>query len=414
MMRLYQTPANQLSIFGLMLCFALLIDACATFEQPEIIDETPVRERALTQTAVSVGIQASVAVVGDEEAEEIFGIDLARKKIQAVWLEIRNNTDKTLILLPTAIDPNYFTPLEVAFVYHKWFAKDANAALDEHLLSLNFPIRNLIMPETRASGYIFTTWTKGSKVIDVDLAGDDISQNFTFFASGPGTQEARAVFDIAGKMFSDDELHSVTSETALRQTLMRLPCCVSSLRSGDPGEPLNVVFISTLDDLTTAMMRRGYRYQPLNPRYAFGRAQDFSGRKLSRGYIQAQTHSVRLWKTPIVFKGKPVWIGQTSNRRGGRFAAKAAAEVTLPIDPHVDEARYDLTQDLAYSQALVKIGYVKGAERLTRPKEAEAPDYIHYTTDGLRAVLVLGDRPASLKTIDFFDWERPADIDSNQ
>jgi hypothetical protein len=83
--------------------------------------------------------------------------------------------------------------------------------------------------------------------------------------------------------------------------------------------------------------------------------------------------------------------------------------VTLPLNPHVDEARLDLTQDLAYSQALIKIGFVKGAGRpQTTPAEKASAD-IYYTTDGMRAVLVFGDRPASLEEIDFFDWERLAD-----
>ena len=32
--------------------------------------------------------------------------------------------------------------------------------------------------------------------------------------------------------------------------------------------------------------------------------------------------------------------------------------------------------------------------------------YTTHTIDGLRVVLVFGDRPASLKGIDFFNWER--------
>jgi hypothetical protein len=78
------------------------------------------------------------------------------------------------------------------------------------------------------------------------------------------------------------------------------------------------------------------------------------------------------------------------------------------MDPYVDEARNDLTQDLAYSQALIKIGYVQGAGRpaSVTPDASRAVDY---TTDGLRVVWVFGDRPASLATIDFFDWEKLAD-----
>ena len=79
------------------------------------------------------------------------------------------------------------------------------------------------------------------------------------------------------------------------------------------------------------------------------------------------------------------------------------------MDPDVDEARIDLTQDLAYSQALIKIGHVKGAGGL-QPIQAEAPSRaLQYTTDGLRVMLVFGDRPAGLDTIDFFSWERLAD-----
>jgi hypothetical protein len=75
----------------------------------------------------------------------------------------------------------------------------------------------------------------------------------------------------------------------------------------------------------------------------------------------------------------------------------------------VDEARYDLAQDLAYSQALTKIGHIKGSGRGQPTATEKRSGDVHYTTDGLRVVLVFGDRPASLGTIDFFNWERLAD-----
>ena len=154
---------------------------------------------------------------------------------------------------------------------------------------------------------------------------------------------------------------------------------------------------------------RGYHYQLLNPRYAFGRSQDISVKKLSRGYTKAQAHAVRIWQTPIRYQDKPVWVGQTRTRLGGRFSDKAPSEVTLPLDPYVDESRHDLSQDLAYSQALIKIGYVKGAEGPRSNAADASTESSHYMTDGLRVVLVFGDRPASLESIDFFNWERLAD-----
>jgi len=166
-----------------MICPVLFVGACATFEEPAPTINPQVRERA--QKKESSGIRVSAAVVGTKEAREIFGIDLFQKNIQAVWLEIENSADRPLILLPTGMDPEYFSPLEVAYAYHKTLATEANAAIDEHLLTLNFPIRSPILPGSNMSGYVFTNRSKGMKVIDVDLLGRNFSQNFTFFAPNP-------------------------------------------------------------------------------------------------------------------------------------------------------------------------------------------------------------------------------------
>jgi hypothetical protein len=405
--KLYSKMKNRLLIIVSMICIALFMNACATFKKPATINEAPIQERALTKEAN--GIRASAAVVGDQEARQIFGIDLTRKKIQAVWIEIENNSDRPIVLLPTTIDPEYIPPLEVAFAYHKAFAADGNAALDEFLLNLNFPIRNLIRPGSHASGYIFTNWLKGMKVIDIDLLGDNFSQNFTFFAPNPDLAQGQAIIDRMETMFSAVELQKLESEAALREVLDQLPCCVSNENGESSAEPLNVVIIGAIDNWTTAFLRRGYRYQELNPRYAFGRVQDVSGKKLSRGYIKGQELIIRLWQKPIRYQGKPVWVGQTSTRLGGRFSDTAPAEVTLPLNPHVDEARDALIQDLAYSQALIKMGFIKGAGLAQSTQTEVLSKDSQYTTDGLRVVLVFAERPASLEEIDFFNWERLAD-----
>jgi hypothetical protein len=379
-------------------------DAGDSTKEPVAAIEAPIVKRAQTKTIN--GIRTSTAMVGDKEAQEIFGIDLARKNIQAVWIEVENNTDRPVLLLPTAIDPDYFAPLEVAFAYHKVFSKDANAALDERLLKLNFPLRSPIVPGSQASGYIFTNWTRGMKVIDVDILGRQFCQNFTFFAPNPDTSMGQEFFDRMERMFPASELNHVESEAELRSALERLPCCAAGEDGRPTGEPLNVVVIGTIDDWTTAFARSGYRYHRLNPRHVFGRPQDVSGRKLKRSYTKAQAHTIRFWHTPIRYRGVPVWLAQTSSRLGGRFADDESPEQTLPLNPLVDEARIDLTQGLAYSQALKKIGHVKGAG--ATPMDTSAGG-IPYTTDGLRVVLVFGDRPTSLAGIDFFDWERLAD-----
>jgi hypothetical protein len=398
---------KRLIIVGSLIGSALFMNACATFKKPATINETPVHERALT-TEIN-GIRVSASVLGDEEARQIFGIDLARKKIQAVWVEVENNADRPIILLPIAIDPDYFAPLEVAFAYHKAFATEANTALNEHLLNLNFPIRNPVVQGSRASGYIFTNWEKNMKVIDVDLIGHNFSQNFSFFADNPDSTLGQDIIERIETMYSAAELQKVESESELRQALVQLPCCVLNENGGASAEPLNVVIIGALDDWISGFVRRGYHHQPLKPRYAFGRTQDISANKQIRGYTKAQANIIRFWQTPIRYQDKPVWIAQTSVRLGGRFADKAPAEVTLPLEPDVDEARIDLIQDLAYSQALIKIGFIKGSGHPQSTPAEKSSEIVHYTTDGLRVVLVFAQRPASLADIDFFDWERLVD-----
>jgi hypothetical protein len=394
-------------VVGVATSLALLVGACATFNKPATIDVTPIKSRA--QTKAANGIRVSTALVSDAEARRIFGIDLAKKRIQALWLAVENDTDQPLVLLPTAIDPEYFAPLEVAFAFHKSFAATANRALDDHLLTLNFPVRSLILPRSEASGYIFTGRSEEVKALDVDLLGDNFIQNFTFFAPNPNNDRATKILGKIDALYSGVEARNVENEADLRQVLEQLPCCVSQEKGGPSAEPLNVIIIGDLDDWTTAFIRRGYHYFPLNPRYVFGRSQDISGTKLGGRYIKTQAQTIRIWKTTIRYQGQPVWVGQASSRLGGRFAKTAITETTLPLAPQVDEARNDFTQDLAYSQALIRIGHVKGAGRHP-PVAAEAPGgQMDYRTDGLRVVLVFGGRPAALETIDFFDWERLSD-----
>ena len=190
-MKIFLFTLSRSFIIGFMICLTLFVEACATFDIPVTTINEQVRKRALTKQ--SSGIRVSAAVVGTKEAREIFGIDLSRNDIQAVWLQIENSTDRPLILLPTALDPEYFAPLEVAYAYHRTLAADAKAALDKHLLALNFPIRSPILPDSSMSGYVFTNRAKGMKVVDVDLLGRNFSQNFTFFAPNPDAKEGQRI-----------------------------------------------------------------------------------------------------------------------------------------------------------------------------------------------------------------------------
>ena len=115
---------------------------------------------------------------------------------------------------------------------------------------------------------------------------------------------------------------------------------------------------------------------------------------------------MRFWLSPIRFRGKKVWVGQISRDIGVKLTLKSPTISTHVIDPDVDEARRYFVEDLAYSQALARVGYVKGVGVVS--KEAPRMNLVGdpFYTDGLRAVLFFEPRPYTLSDIGIASiWE---------
>ena len=91
-----------------------------------------------------------------------------------------------------------------------------------------------------------------------------------------------------------------------------------------------------------------------------------------------------------------------------KFTLKSPTISTHVIDPDVDEARRYFAEDLVYSQAVARIGFVKGVGVVT--KEAPRMNLVGdpFYTDGLRAVLFFEPRPYTLSDIELLDWETPS------
>src|SRR5437660_4124523 len=79
-------------------------------------EERPFLERAEIQRDDQLQVRA--AVLDGRESERFFGVPLARRGLQPVWLEIRNQGKQPFRLRLASIDPNYYPPLEAAFVNH--------------------------------------------------------------------------------------------------------------------------------------------------------------------------------------------------------------------------------------------------------------------------------------------------------
>jgi hypothetical protein len=104
------------------------------------------------------------------------------------------------------------------------------------------------------------------------------------------------------------------------------------------------------------------------------------------------------------YQGKAVWVGQISRDIGTRLTIHSPTLTTHKIDPDVDEARRALAEDMAYSQNLTKLGFVKGVGPAMQSAPSENLTTDPYYTDGYRQVLVFDRHPTSLSEIEILPW----------
>jgi hypothetical protein len=402
------------------ICCILLLFGCASSFNPKPEEEVAFGERAQTQE--EGGVRVTAAVLTAQECIAKFGVNLYRRDIQPVWLEIENKDDDPLWFLALGLDPTYFTPLESAYLGRFAIRTAYHDEMDRYFYQRG--MGNYIAPGDTISGFVYSNLDEGTKTFNVDIIGEDqVLRNFTFFIPVPGIKVDHQNIDWEN-LYAEDEIIDY-DEAGLRSALENLPCCTTNKKGTDQGDPLNIVVIGDLDDVYYAFIRAGwdetetiyraslfktirsflfggrYRYSPISALYVFGRPQDAALQR-ARTSIHERNH-LRLWLAPMRFEGKLVWIGQISRDIGVRFTRKTIT--THKIDPDVDETRSFLIQDLWYSQGLKTFGYVKGvgAAPYAEPRGNLTGD--PYFTDGLRAVLWVAGKPQAFSDVGWIDWE---------
>jgi hypothetical protein len=405
------------------LAFLLLImQGCSSFT-PQPLEKVTFQDRAKSST--NGGLTVTVAVPTITEAKVIYGVALAAKHIQPVWLEVKNESADTYWFLPSGLDPEYFSPSEVTFGFHT-SSNETNQRIDEHFQKLQF--KNPIRPGSAASGFVLVHLDEAFKAIDIDLISRGAVKSFTFIIKDPDFKGDHKLVDFEN-LYDAEDIINIEDEEHFRRALEELPCCTTNSKGNEYGDPLNLVLVGSKNDLLAALIRRNwhateiiwskalwrtfksflqgarYRYSPISPLYVHGRRQDIAWQK-ARGSINERNH-MRFWLSPIRFRGKKVFVGQISRDIGVKFTLKSPTISTHVIDPDVDEARRYFIEDLAYSQALASFGFVKGVGAVSKetPKMNLVGDPFY--TDGLRAVLFFESRPYTLSDIDILDWEVP-------
>jgi len=399
---------------------ALLVGCSAP--QPRAPDRPSFLSRVRTETQGPVRV--SIAALGAVESREHFGMDLAARGIQPVWVEIDNRGPVTLYLLSSAIDPAYFSAREAAYQAHRAFRAAANRRMDELLVAQAMDAE---IPAGRTqSGFVFTNHDERTKFVTVQLYGERRTHSFHFLLDVPGIRTDSDTVDFAA-LYPASQVAELDDEAALGHALDRFPRCTTRRDGTGRGDALNFVLIGTPDEVGAALVGAGwqvteamgpgamwrtlkafalgqrYRYSPMSALYVFGRRQD-AGFQKARDSIHQRNH-LRLWLTPLRFRGRDVWLGAISRDIGVYFTPRAWSFTTHAIDPDVDEAREALTEDLITSQAVRAVGYVRGMDKASAERPHRNLMNAPYWTDGQRAVFLFEAEPTSLGDIEFFDWE---------
>jgi hypothetical protein len=416
----------------LMMAGALLfLTACSSTPSTQVNSVPEGDWEARITSQESGGVKVSAAVPSASEAQELFGRPLYKEGIQPVWLEITNNRAGRVSFLPVGLDPQYFTPLEVANTDVKDKQKgDPSSLVNEFFLNQGMGALKVEPGETR-SGFIFSKLDEGTKAFNVDIVGTaDASgltdfETFTFFIQVPGLDIDHYSVDW-DKLYSDDEWVDLEKDQLI-EIIEQITCCVTDAKGEGSGDPLNLVVIGHPTAVYTAFIRAGwdeteavtkastmktigsflrgseYRYSPVSGLYVFGRPQDVAFQK-ARENIHERNH-LRLWMSRAKFQGVPVFMGQISRDIGVRFTSKTIT--THKIDPNVDETREYLMENLAYAGSLEKFAYVGGVGEVSIDNPEGNLTGDPWFSDGYRIVLWVTAEPLSIDDVDFFEWRMP-------
>jgi len=267
------------------------------------------------------------------------------------------------------------------------------------------------------------------KVVDIDLLSRQTVKSYSFIIADPDFKADHKEIDFE-ILYAAEDIINIEDELELRRVLEELPCCTTNKDGDEFGDPLNLILIGGPNDILPALVRRNwhatettwsqaiirtiksflqgerYRYSPISPLYVYGRRQDV-GMQKARGTINERNH-MRFWLSPIRFRGQRVWVGQISRDIGVKFTLKSPTISTHVIDPDVDEARRYFAEDMAYSQALAKIGFVRGVGIIAKEEPRMNLVGDPFYTDGMRAVLFFESRPNALSDIELLQWEFPS------
>ena len=391
-----------------MLVFVLLSCSTAPYRY-QSFEITALSTQARSQSEGNVSVTA--AVPGRDQAEAIFGFPIYDRGIQPVWLSISNNSPRRIRYAHTGTDRDYFSPLEVAYMHRKGYSKEARSEMEHRLHEMGMP-RHIEAGET-ATGFVFTHVEPGTKNLLVDVfSGEGEDHSFIFFLDVPGFVPDHAEVDFH-TLYDPTEVREFTA-IGFREMLANLPCCTSNHEGKPNGLPVAAVLIGHGKDILKALLRAGWyetewtgkraELDPAQVQFLFGRLPDAVFRIKRRGGVDR--NELHIWLAPWLLEGKPVWMTRITHFIGRRNPLRQVL-FGAQFDPHMDDGRNYLMQNLWYSQSLKHLAWVDFGDAV--PPEQAREDFLgaQYFTDGYRIVLWLSGVPVSMLETQNLQWDEP-------
>lgn len=370
---------------------------------PADIASAPFLDRKITQETAAVRVTAAVPDAGETEA--LFGLPLHDQGVQPVWLKVENTGSELLRLSVWSVDPDYYSPLEIAWMNRGGFGKKGKAAMERWFY--DHAVERRVPPGESRSGFVFTHFKPGTKGFNVDLISAALrSFSFTFFVPMPGFTADYMAVDFQG-MYADDEIVALDVD-GLREALEGLPCCGTDASGTMEGSPFNVALIGTGTAVRRALLRANWQETELGAAAtAAARREHYRDRPPDGTFVKpradgSERKELRLWQTPLRVGADWVWLGQTGTVVGD---ARRKATRTL-VAPDIDAPSIYLTQEFWYSQSLQRVGFVKAQEAVPASAPRTTFHGLKYFTSGLRGVLWLSEDPIGLDEVVNMNWEQ--------
>jgi hypothetical protein len=433
---MWSLPNRRLFARLAILAPALVLGACASYEpQPLALDVDLVG----VQTRTIEDVTVSVAILTDEQAEQHFGVDFARNGLQALYIKVRNETERRLWFIRNTVDPDFYSPDEAAVLLKGALSGEDYDALRQHLRDESIRVQH--QPLTITEGFLYLPRVEGGRYVDIRLGGDVYESDAADEINAGWLNELRFGFAVplpdglfdyekldATHTYGDAELPDFEDPEALRKHLEEIPCCAMDNDGEKFGDPLNVVLIGDSQEVLTALSRSGWSFThrislatvgrmagaalggeaypvaPVSNLYLFGRKQDFALQR-ARPTISQRNHT-RFWLAPFTFRGSQVWVGQVSRDIGVKITPGSPSLTTHVIDPEVDLTREYLLHSLLDAGLVAGFGFVKGSTYATRDAPAVNLGNDPYFSDGLRLVIALSSHPRPYHEVRSMRWEQ--------